>query len=348
MKILYDHQIFELQRYGGISRYFQELINHSEGLFDTEISGVFFNNEYLKSNLKPKRIYFQSIEKRNNKDSLKKIKNADYSVLHSTYYDTYYLRKIHKPFVVTIHDMIPEIFLRYFYNNVELIRNKRILMEKAAQIIAVSHHTRNDILRIYPEIPAEKITVIHHGQSFAVSESITEKKNYILYVGVRRFYKNFVRFIKAVSDILLKYDLHLICTGSPFDEDETALIEKFNIKNRVESKFVSEEELKKLYEEALCFVFPSLYEGFGIPVLEAFSQNCPCLLSSASCFPEIGENAAEYFDPNSIDSMRNAIEKVIHSESLQKDMIAKGKEVLKKYSWRKSAEQHSEVYKSII
>jgi len=169
MKILYDHQIFEMHKIGGISRYFYELIKNSDGLYDTETSGVFFENEYLKSiktPKNPKKIRFHSKRHYNKKDSLKKIIKCEYSVLHPTYYDLYYLEQKHNPFVITIHDMVPEIFLRYYYNNLDLIYNKRILMEKADKIIAVSNNTKKDILNIYPEIPDDKISVIYHGQSF--------------------------------------------------------------------------------------------------------------------------------------------------------------------------------------
>jgi len=351
-KILYDHQIFMLHKFGGISRYFYELIKGSQDLYLPEISGAFFGNEYLKSLPQHNKEFFikktfrgkqRIISALNKIISLQRMSKSNYDVLHTTYYDLYYVDKKHKPLVITIHDMIPEIFLRYFYYDT-MIKNKRVLMEKADKIIAVSQNTKNDIIKIYPEIDEKKIHVIYHGSPFALSDKVSEKKNYILYVGGRWSYKNFDLFINAVSSLLTKYDLDLICTGYLFDEKEKAIFENLGIKKRVKNKFVSEEELKNLYEEAVCFVYPSLYEGFGIPILEAFSSNCPCILSNASCFPEVAENAAEYFDPKSVEDMRNVIEKVICSPKLQNEMILKGKTVFQKYSWRKCAEGHANVY----
>lgn len=351
-KILYDHQIFINQKYGGISRYFYELIKNSQDLYLPEVSGAFFENEYLESLPKfnknfPINTNFKGkhriIKKLNLIASLQEISKSDFDVLHSTYYDLYYLKKIKKPLIITVHDMITEIFLRYFYANTE-IKNKRILMEKADKIIAVSQNTKNDILNIYPEIDDSKIKVIYHGNSFAISDNVYEKKNYILYVGTRWGYKNFDLFVNAVSSVLIKYDLNLICTGSPFTEEENALFKKSGIENKVINEFVSENELKKLYEEAICFVYPSLYEGFGIPILEAFASNCPCLLSNTSCFPEVAGDAAEYFDPQSIEDIRNAIEKVVSSTTMQNEMILKGKTKLQEYSWKKCAEEHAKVY----
>jgi glycosyltransferase involved in cell wall biosynthesis len=154
-------------------------------------------------------------------------------------------------------------------------------------------------------------------------------------------------FINAVSSILTKYDLDLICTGSIFSEDEDLAFERLRIKSRVKHQFASEDDLKKLYEGAICFVYPSLYEGFGFPILEAFASNCPCLLSNASCFPEVAGDGAEYFDPYSVDDMRNAIEKVVSSQTLQDEMILRGRAVLQKYSWKKCAEETAELYNQL-
>jgi len=354
MKILYDHQTFAGAKFGGIPRYFYELIKNSSGLYLPELSGVHFQNEYLKSLKNFNKEFFIKanfrgkdciISKLNTISSLHRISASDYNILHATYYDLYYLDKIRKPLVITIHDMVHEMFLRYFYKKTE-IKNKRILMGKADKIIAVSKNTKNDILKIYPEIDEHKIHVIYHGNSFIQSDKISEKKNYILYVGERFGYKNFDLFVNAVSSILIKYDLDLVCTGSTFSIDEELLFEKLGIKNRVKNKFVSEDKLKKLYEEAICFVYPSLYEGFGIPILEAFASNCPCLLSNASCFPEVAGDAVEYFDPKSLIDICNAIEKVVSSPALQNEMILKGQTVLQKYSWKKCAEEHAKIYKT--
>jgi glycosyltransferase involved in cell wall biosynthesis len=121
-----------------------------------------------------------------------------------------------------------------------------------------------------------------------------------------------------------------------------------HISDRTSCKFASDNDLAELYSKAIAFVFPSLYEGFGIPVLEAFASQCPAIISNTSSLPEIGGDAAVYFDPYSIDDMRNQIERVICSSSLQNEMNEKGKERIKLFSWEKCARETMEVYKSLI
>ena len=117
------------------------------------------------------------------------------------------------------------------------------------------------------------------------------------------------------------------------------------LEGAVSSRFVSDNQLAYLYQHALCFVFPSLYEGFGIPVLEAFASGCPVLLSNASCFPEVGGDAALYFDPYNPEEMAKTIENVVSDSNLRTQMIQRGHERVKAFSWDKTAAQTAEFYK---
>jgi glycosyltransferase involved in cell wall biosynthesis len=244
-------------------------------------------------------------------------------VLHPTYYDPYVLKEKVKPLIITVHDMIHELFPEYFSRDKKTIHNKEVMIFKADKIIAISESTKNDILKFYPMIGEDKIDTIYHGTSFE-SLANREKENYILFVGQRSGYKNFRLFLTAVAPLLLKYDMRLICTGTPFNDQEKEMMGDLHITERTICKFVSEKELSNLYSKAIAFVFPSLYEGFGIPVLEAFSTGCPAILANTSSLPEIGGDAALYFDPYSIEDMRSAIERVITSSILQGELIDKG------------------------
>jgi glycosyltransferase involved in cell wall biosynthesis len=209
-------------------------------------------------------------------------------------------------------------------------------------------------LKFHPQIPEEKISVIHLGTSWNIVENCEltneskEKQNYILFTGARTFYKNFNNFIYAVAPLLAKYNLQLKCTGKPFENSESDLLKQQKIFDRTSVQFANEDELKELYANALCFVFPSLYEGFGIPILEAFACGCPLALSNASCFPEIAGNAGIYFEPESVENMREKIESVICSESLRNSLAIKGFERLKAFSWARCAEQTAKVYENCI
>jgi glycosyltransferase involved in cell wall biosynthesis len=350
--------MFSGQKFGGISRYFYELMMHSNGLFVYEVSGVFSENEYIK----PLQIYrkfpvkycFKGrqriINYLNKMNSLQKIKNGNYDVLHPTYYDPYPLKlKKNKdiPLIIDVHDMIFEKFPQYFKTLERIKKNKGLYFSRAHKIIATSQKTKEDLLSIYPHIHENKVIVIYRGKVFPVQEYKQKKEGYVLYTGQRNGYKNFDVFVKAVAPLLIRYDLQLICTGQPFNRFELMLLEKEKISNKTICTFVCDKELPELYTNALVFVFPSLYEGFGLPILEAFAAGCPAILSNTSCFPEIAGDAALYFNPYSIEDMRFAIEKVITSPSLQCELINRSKEQIKKYSWKKCAEKTAMIYREL-
>jgi glycosyltransferase involved in cell wall biosynthesis len=370
MKILYDHQIFESQKFGGISRYFAELIKfnpkaelslkYSDNFYLQEecfkkykiLSGnIGYDNFILPFNFKGKgRLYryYRKLYTNNQVISIKYLKKSNFDLFHPTYYDSYFLDHLKgKPFILTVHDMIHELFPQYYLDDKFTAPNKHRLISKANAINANSEHTKKDIIRFFPEL-ADKINIVYHAFSFPQLTGEIKKENYILFTGIRIGYKNFNTFIKAVSPLLIKYDLHLICTGTPFNDEEKHMLESLNIYDRTTvCKFISDEKLAELYSKALAFVFPSLYEGFGIPVLEAFASQCPAVTSNTSSLPEIGGDAALYFNPYSTDDMRNQIERVICSSSLRNEMIKKGNEQVKLFSWEKCARETMEVYNSL-
>ena len=355
MKILYDHQIFSLQKYGGASRYFYELLSRSDGLFDYEVTGLYSENIYSKS-LKlhkdfPVKLKFRGrqriINLFNRSNAIKKMKAGNYDVIHSTLYEPYIVKNSKKPVVITVHDMIHEIFPEYFGVNNIYSNDKKNMILKADKISVDSNTTKIDILNIFPQVE-EKITVIYLACSTNILDPIMEKEDYILFIGQRGLYKNFNNFVKAVTPLLCKYNLRLLCTGSPFNENEIAIFQELNIQDRVFCKFIAEEEIGALYAKAIAFVFPSLYEGFGIPMLEAFSSGCPVIASNRGSLPEIGGEAAVYFDPYSVDDMRSVIDNVLTSPTIQRGLAQKGLEQAKKFSWEKCVSETANVYKSLI
>jgi glycosyltransferase involved in cell wall biosynthesis len=330
-------------------------MNHGKKLFDYETSGIFSDNEYMKPlqiyREFPVKCYFTGrqriINYLNRADSIQKIKKGNYDVLHPTYYDPYVLQEKTRPVLITVHDMIHELFPNYFYHDTITVKNKKNMLLYADRIIAISENTKRDILRLYPEIDHEKIAIIYHGITYNFLNNNEKKENYLLYTGQREGYKNFDAFIRAVAPLLLQYDLQLICTGNTFNKKELRLLKDLQITNRVFSRFVTDDTLPDVYVKALAFIFPSLYEGFGIPILEAFAAGCPVALSNASCFPEIAGDGAVYFDPYSIEDMRYILEKLITSPSLQRDLIQRGKEQVQKYSWKKCAEKTAAIYREL-
>ncbi|MFN0291788.1 glycosyltransferase family 4 protein [Pedobacter helvus] len=361
MKILFDHEIFSKQRYGGISRYFaniyhtlQNTDNHEARIstfcthnyyIDEINSGVgrFLGNTLLK---KERRNY-----RWNKRYSKYLISKNEFDVFHPTYFNTYFLKHLNKPFVLTVHDMIYEIFPEYFPSHDPLPYHKRILMNKAEKIIAISETTKADILR-YSDVTENKIEVIHHGIDFNPLEyqnvpNLPEE--YILFVGERTQYKNFHIVASAFKEISLKYpNLKLVLAGGgPIKYGDSEFLMRNKILEKTIQISATDKQLNTIYKNAICFVYPSLYEGFGLPILEAFKNNCPVLLSNCSCFEEIAGNAAAYFEAKSLQSLATKIEQMIEDAAFRKQMIALGSNKVLEYPIDDCISKTINLYKSI-
>ncbi|MBT9168468.1 MAG: Alpha-maltose-1-phosphate synthase [candidate division WS2 bacterium] len=366
MKVLYDHQIFSNQVYGGVSRHFYEIMNHlSKCGEDFELSLRYSNNLYIKnSSFIKNKTFFEQVHFRgkyrllnfiNKPCSVKRLKKGDFDIFHPTYCDPYFLDYIgNKPFVLTIHDMIPELFPMMFSKD-KTPEWKKLLASRAAKIIAVSESTKRDIIKFYG-IDDQKIEVIYNGNSLNVGPD-TEVSNlklpekYLLYIGDRHIYKNFIDFIIAVApELTLNKNLNIICGGGKkFTQKETELFKRLNISNQVyHYPIVNDEIMAHLYKKAIAFISPSLYEGFGIPILEAFACGCPVIVSNSSSLPEVAGDAAAYFDPYDTVSMSETVRKVTNNEDLRKELKKKGFKRLKMFSWEKTAEQTKLVYRNCV
>ncbi len=383
MKILYDHQAFTYQKWGGVSKSFCELITHRPTGMDYEISVIESDNVHLRelhlvdhilpvsrdlssfhnkhSFLGREKIYnflgefgfLHTAEVANKRNSITSIKKGDYDVFHPTFFDNYFLPYLQgKPFVLTVHDLMPEIF--GWYKKDPQIVNKPELCDKAAAIIAVSDNTKKDLCRLY-NVPENKVHVIYHGFPVKIKPIANDNKvvenPYFLYVGRRDGYKNWSQTIKDFAEFHNHHpEVMMICTGAAFSEQELILLRELHVANAVRSIFASDEQMANLYANAIAFIFPSLYEGFGMPILESFAYGCPTLLNNKSCFPEIGGDAAIYFDSqkgksNLPQKMEEIFSMTITSRELMK---SKGYQRLDNFSWAKSSKQLYNIYESIL
>ena len=389
MKILYDHQIFEQQKFGGISRYFCEVIEGLNRFENTivDISLKYSKNEYIGKSIFSQKInenpsaYENFIPGREFKGkwnlyalrnkiikpvetdevnkflSIEALKKQDFDVFHPTYYDDYFLPYMgNKPFVLTVYDMIHEIYPECFSLADKISEKKRELAKVAHKIVAISECTKKDLIRFFG-IPSEKITVTHLATSMDSAASHTAllplasalPKRYILFVGARTVYKNFYFFINSMR-LLMEADptLHIFCTGGPFNRNEKIFFETHGIANRVHQLAASDAELEVLYQRALAFVFPSLYEGFGIPVLEAFSNACPAVLANAGSLPEIGGDAAVYFEPKDAQSVHAAMSEVLYNAGRRAELVALGNQRLQQFSWHRTCLETEAVYRALV
>ena len=254
-----------------------------------------------------------------------------------------------KPMVVTVHDLIPEVIS----NDSSVRRNRKSVLNRADAIVAVSENTKKDILRLY-NVPEEKIHVIYHGylapelkEERQEVEGLDLSKPYLVFIGKRDGYKNFTWFLRAVAPLLRK-GLHLVCTGTPFPQDEKSLLVQEGVSDQVVQRFFTDGEMTTLLRQAVAFVYPSLYEGFGIPILDAFAARCPVILSKASCFPEVGGDAALYFEVGDEIGLRTQISRLLEDSALRESLIEKGFQRKSLFSWDKCAQQTVQVYQEVV
>jgi glycosyltransferase involved in cell wall biosynthesis len=179
---------------------------------------------------------------------------------------------------------------------------------------------------------------------------LSSSRPYFLYVGLRQGYKNFAGLLRSIaSSSRLKSSFDVIAFGgNPFTSDEQALLTELQFAPE-QIKQISGDDLTltQLYQQASAFVYPSLYEGFGLPPLEAMLHYCPVVSSHASAMPEVLGDAAEFFDPNQIDSIAQALERVAFSNDRRQELITKGVERLKAFTWQACAERHLSLYQSV-
>lgn len=270
-------------------------------------------------------------------------------------------------FIVTIHDLILFRYptkkastlspFVYFLKKQVYYKVIRHAIEKSEKIIAVSEHTKKDILRHFAVLP-QKIAITYEAVDafepplHVASQTILEKygimKPFVLYVGNAYPHKNLERLVLAFKEVAKKHPgLNLVLAGKEdyFYKRLRKFVDSRKISDIIFTSHISEEHLSTIYREAKLYVFPSLYEGFGLPPLEAMARNIPVASSNATCLPEILGEAAYYFDSRGISETAEAIEKVLTDNPLRKKLISAGQAQVKKYSWEKMAKETLEIYK---
>jgi glycosyltransferase involved in cell wall biosynthesis len=357
IRVLYDHQAFLLQGIGGISRYFAELMcQFASGQQVRPLHSALLSQSVYGPILPPPRP-FRIIRSRSVSRSVNSVAArillafGKIDVFHPTYYDTRaLLPAAGMPLVVTVYDMMHELFPELGGRDPLTIANKRAMVTAASRVIAISETTRQDIVRIIG-VPQERIDVVHLATRFdaAMAGALLPgiQGPFVLYVGTRGFYKNFPFLVKALASIPAARRPRLVCAGGgPFTGEEQGFIAGLGMQQDV-SAFprVTDSELASLYCGAACLAFPSHYEGFGLPLLEAFACRCPVVAAKAGPVPEIAADAALYFGPDDVGGCAAAIDRVTHdraeAERLKKAGAVRGRD----YSWEKTAAQTVDVYK---
>jgi len=365
IRVLYDNQIYNKQQLGGISRYFALLsqglrADGNEGKIGVRVSHNMYlpvTNSIASRMLRflPTRQYKKMQRLINTNYSHRLLKKAQYDIFHPTYFNTGFLRYLPegKPFVLTIFDLIQEKWKNRIPVDKNAIAGKALLARKAAAIIAISEQVKADIVALL-HVPAEKVHAIHLGCDFSFDKSevtaFQHPKPYILFVGLRDYYKNFSFFVTALSALVKKLDVDIVCCGGPsFTPAEYDMFQNLGIAERIH-KVSAENDftLAAFYRGAEVFVFPSVAEGFGLPLLEAMRFHCPVVASDIPVFREIGGEAVRYFTPQNPKDLERAVSATLGSTKVREALSKKGTQQVQEFSWAKTVHATTEVYKSVL
>jgi len=362
MKIVFDSQIFGIQRVGGISRYIIELASELatfQNVFPRIIAPL-HRNQLLWKSPAPRFDYFlrhsvmpaglqQRLDRVISESAIQALRPE---VLHRSYYLTSQRPKGVKALIVTVHDMIHELFAAAYPPDERTSVLKRKAVHAADHVICISENTRKDLCRLF-DVPMEKVSVVYHGVR-AFKEKPGEvpiERPFLLFVGHRWEYKNFSCLLKAVaSHPRLRGEFTIMAFGGrAFDAEERRSMRELGLADGDATQMNGGDDvLLGLYRRAAAFVYPSRYEGFGMPLLEAMAAGCPVVCSNAGSLPEVGGEAAEYFDPEQPDDLARAIEDVIFSHERQECLRRLGYERASEFTWRRTAEKTLEVYRKCL
>lgn len=361
MHVAMDEQIFAIQRYGGISRLFYELAKQYTTSTDLGVSLRPMNapivNRYVLDN-RNLSDSLQVTEARNSVTALaaylaRRTSAGGAEIVHNTFYLPHGLAGAKSARrVVTIHDMIPEL-LPKTRRRLDLLTMKRRYVAAADHIICVSAATRADLIRLYPELKAP-ITVVHHGVDPVFTPGVAKWKDlpdqYILFVGNRGQYKDadvlikaFAQMSRQISDITL-----LFVGGGRLTTRENRLISGLGITQLVQQRSLPDAEMSSAYGNALFTVFPSRFEGFGLPALESMACGTATILANSTSLPEVGGEAALYFEPGDVEDLTQKMLFLALDSKAREDFAQKGITHATRFSWGKCAQETADVYRDTL
>jgi glycosyltransferase involved in cell wall biosynthesis len=362
MRVLYDHQVFSLQDAGGASRYHFELIRNLQGLDEIEMEMLLGLNGSVMpfSSLQQTRTRVfgrrTAIKPGLSRYAINELLSAVAAPLRGRvdiYHPTLYralpwVRR--RGVVVTHHDCTHERFPHLFPNAASIVDTKRKLFAQADAILCVSASSQRDLLHFY-DVPEDKTHVVHHG--FAplglVQGGAETSAPYLLYVGSRASYKNFGLLLEAFSRSGLAGRYRLLAVGGgSFTTQEQEQIASLQLTGSITLVPKADDAtLARAYRDAALFVYPSMYEGFGFPPLEAMSMGCPVLVNRTSSLPEVCGDAVFYFDSSDKDELGQRLQSIVEDKQGVANKRKLGEQQVKLYDWSRCAYGTLAVYRQV-
>jgi glycosyltransferase involved in cell wall biosynthesis len=364
LHIAFDPQTFSLQTYGGVSRYFFETAAHLSRLPDTDVSVLAFAhiNAYLSG--APRDMVIGArlptvpeparrvLARANQLLARAWLARNDADIVHETYYSSMPSGGVRLPTVLTVFDMIHEKFPDYAPRTKRIARMKRTAIARADHLMCISESTRRDLIELLGVDPS-RTSVVRLGFTAPppVDAGRPVSAPYVLYVGKRGGYKDFETLLRAYAAAPgLAREYLLVCFGdAPFSAREQGLMRALGIaRERIVHAMGGDGQLARHYRHAALFVYPSRYEGFGMPPLEAMSHDCPVVCSDAASLPEVVGDAAQAFAAGDAEALRAAMEAVLGSPELAARLRQKGRQRISEFSWEACARQTRAVYASVL
>lgn len=366
MRILYDGSIYKLQRFGGVNRYFESLIHHlpddiqpivttvdpetAKALNHTHPSIYYYHRFGLRPNRISQRLeplYFNWAEWHSHAD-----------LLHPTFYfalSRRAWRDYRRPIVVTVYDLIHEIFQDDLTTSQDFIHVKRNLLEVASGIICISENTKQDLLTYYPQVAQKPIAVIPLATHLSLNlitkaTPVISDLPYFIYVGGRWVYKNIDLLWQAIAQLRQQYpEVQLKMVGKPLTSAEETRLDQLGIRDRVEVVAVRDDAtLADLYHHSLALVYPSRYEGFGLPPLEAMACGTVAIAANTASLPEVVGEAGRLFDPDSCEDLLIQMRWVMEHPQERQAVIEAGYQQAQYFSWQRMTDQTVAVYRSLL
>jgi glycosyltransferase involved in cell wall biosynthesis len=364
VRIAVDHQVTSLQDAGGMSRYHYELARHLRRVDDLSIDLLLGGQSSVLPfrNLQGSGIEVAAWRSRLRPGYPRYAMNAfwtaaiaplrgRYDVYHATYQRSEPAIR-HRALVATHHDATQERFPHLFRNAAAIRARKARLYARASIVICVSESAQRDLEELYG-VSRERTRLVYHGvdpipETTAFTDG--DPRPYLLYVGARSAYKNFSALLSAFAAAPAAEAVRLVVAGGgPWTSSERAEIARFGLDGRVTLlPRVSDAALAGLYRGAMLLAYPSLYEGFGLPPLEAMSAGCPVLVSRTSSLPEVCGEAAHYFDPALHGSLRAELDRLLADPALLRAKVNAGRAQAGRYTWEAAAAKTLVVYRDAL